>query len=89
MRLDPNVRIDRFESSAGAVNLRRADAIRGVQQLSLEVRQLHAVRIDDAQPTDAGSHQVQRRWGTKAAGADDEHGCLPEALLSCHADTGQ
>ena len=60
-----------------------------MQQLSLEVRQLHAVRVDDPQPTDAGSHEVQRRWGTKATSADDKHGCLPETLLSCHADAGQ
>src|SRR4029079_16786303 len=52
---------DRLDRGLGGVDLGLADAVDGVQDLALEVRDVDGVGVDDAQRADAGGGQVDGR----------------------------
>ena len=58
---------------AGRLGLRHADAIRGVEDLPLQVRVVDDVLVDDADRADAGRGQVQAGGRAEAARADHQH----------------
>ena len=79
-----NIRIDFFDAVAGAVELLAADIFRSVQNLALQVREVHDVEIDKAHGANACGGQVKSDWRAQSACADAEHLCGLEALLALH-----
>ena len=73
MRLDPHHGVDGARRLCRRLRLRLADPIGGMGDLALQVRQLHAVVVDDADRADAGGGQIQRERRAKPAGADHQH----------------
>jgi hypothetical protein len=59
-----------------------------MQDLALKVRGIDAVVVDDADPADAGSGQIQRRRRPEAARADQEDARLQQPLLAVDPDLG-
>ena len=77
MLLNPHARIDRQRRLRRRACLRRADAISGVGDLALQVRQLHRVVIDDADAADPGRGEVEHKRRAKPARAHHQHArCL-------------
>ena len=73
MRLDPHLGVDRARRLGRRLRLRRADPRGGVGDLPLQVGQLHAVVVDDADRADAGRGQIEHQRRAQPAGADDQH----------------
>ena len=66
------------------LRLELADAVGGVGDLALQVRQLQPVVVDDADGANAGGGEIQRERRAKPAGADHQHAgglqlCLADA----------
>ena len=59
-----------------------------VDDLALQVGLVDLVELRDAERADARRGQVEQRRAAQAAGADDEHLGVLEALLPGHADVG-
>src|SRR3989338_5237245 len=57
-----------------------------VDDLRLEVGEVHCVEVDDAKPSDAGGGKIQAEWRTQTAGADQQDLGLHELLLALNAD---
>ena len=58
-----------------------------VQQLALQVAQLHEVTVDDQEVTNAGARQQVDHGRPEGPAADDEDAARPEARLSFGADS--
>ena len=54
-----------------------------MDDLSLEVRQVHDVAVDESQGANAGRSQVQSRRRTEAAGTDDQNARLSDFFAPC------
>ena len=63
-----------------------ADVCVGVDHLSLEVRALDDVVVDDRELADAGRREVLDDRGAEAARTDDERAALEEARLAVRPD---
>jgi hypothetical protein len=85
---DLHVGVERFQGLSRGLGLRLADAVRRVQDLSLQVRRIDDVRVDDAERPHARGGEVQRRGRPEAAGADEEHLAAKQLLLPGLADLG-
>ena len=57
-----------------------------MDDLPLQVRQRHAVVIDNAERADARSRQILQHRRAEPAGADDEHAGALQLLLAGPAD---
>ncbi len=55
-----------------------------MQQLALQIRELHAIRIDQSERADAGSREIKRGRRTEAARADAKHARSFQAPLAGH-----
>ena len=53
-----------------------------MDDLSLKVREINRVAVDNADCSDACSGEIKRRGGAEPAGAEDEDAALEELLLS-------
>ena len=73
----------------GRVDLRDADAVGGVDDLALEVREVDHVVVDDAERADAGRREVERGRRAEAAGAEQEDLRVEQLLLALDADLGE
>ena len=62
-------------------HFRRADGIRAIENLPLQVGEVYFVGIGDGQLADAACGKVKRRGTTEAAGADDERMRRAQPLL--------
>ena len=59
-----------------------------VDDLAVDVAQLHNISVHNAQPPHARSRQVQRRRRAQPARTDDEHGAAAQAGLRCRGVWG-
>ncbi len=89
VRRDADVRVDREQPVLRGIELRAADVRRPVQNLPLQVAEVHDVEIDDADRADAGCGEIHRDRRSQAAGADAEDLRGLELLLPQHADFRQ
>ena len=78
-------RLDRFRRRA---HLRLTEPRGRVDDLSLQVRLVDDVRVDDAELADAGGGEVERRGRAEAPRADQEHPRFEQLELSFLADLG-
>ena len=62
-------------------HFRRADGIRAIENLPLQVGEVDLVRIGDGELADAARGKVERRGTTQAAGADDKRVRRAQPLL--------
>jgi hypothetical protein len=72
VRLDRDVRVDVEQRLDGACRLGLAEPARGMDDLTLQVRQAHDVVVDDAKRADAGGGEIHERRSAEPAGADDQ-----------------
>src|SRR5690606_11428593 len=86
---DLNVRIERREPGARGVHLRFRDARGLVQHLALQIRDVDAIVVDDAERADAARREIQRRGRAEPAGTDDENARAFELLLPRDPDFAQ
>ena len=82
MRPHLDQRIEGPEARSGGSDLGHADIGLCVQHLALQVPDVDGVEIDDAERADTGRRQVERRWRTQSAAADDQHTCGLQFLLA-------
>ena len=66
-----------------------ADALGGVDDLALEVRDVDDVVVDDADRADAGGGEIERDRRAESAGAEQQHLAVEQALLAARADLRQ
>ena len=59
--------------AARALDLGPADALGRMNDLALQVGEIHDIVIDDAERADSGRRQVEQQRRAEAAGADHEH----------------
>ena len=52
-----------------------------MEDLALEVRDVHDVEVDDADGPDAGRREVERRGRPEPAGADEQHAPVEQPRL--------
>ena len=67
----------------------RADGIRAVENLPLQVGEVDLVGVGEGQAADAGGGEVERRGAAEAAGADDQRARRPQPLLALDPDLGK
>jgi hypothetical protein len=60
-----------------------------VKDLTLEVRPIDDVGVDDPEVADARGREVHRDRRAEPAGADDQHARLLESALTICADAGK
>ena len=70
----------------GGVDLGDAHALRRVDHLALQVRQVDLVVVDDAERADAGRGEVQGRGRAEPSGAQQQHLRVEQLLLALDAD---
>ena len=59
-----------------------------MDDLTLQVRVVDDVGVDDAERADTGRREIERRRGAEPAGADQEHARVEQLLLALLADLG-
>src|SRR5690606_22952915 len=84
--LDAHLGVEPVERTRRLVHLAPPDALRTVEDLPLEVREVDFVGIRDGEPADSGRGEVERRRAAEAARADDERTGGAQPLLSLYAD---
>src|SRR5690606_33927047 len=86
-----DVGVDLAEARGGAFQLRFADPGLAVEDLPLEVRAVHDVRVDQSDPSHARGGEVERGGRSEPAGADAQDGGGSEAQLprGPHAGDGK
>ena len=68
------------------LDLRSADVVVVVEDLSLQVAEVDDVVVDEADGADARQRQVERHRRAEPAGADDQHPGCHELALADAAD---
>jgi hypothetical protein len=86
---DVHVGIERLDLLLAGQDLGTADIRRVMDDLTLEIAQVHDIAIDEPDRADSGGCQVQGCRRTKASGADHEHLRLNDLLLSFSPDLGK
>jgi hypothetical protein len=86
---DINVGVQRVQGDARCFHLRRANGIRAVENLPLQVGEVDLVRVGERQLADAACGQVDGRRAAKAAGADDQRVRGTQPLLALDPDFGE
>jgi len=86
IRLHRHVWVDGGDGFGRRFDLRHADVAGAVNDLTLQVRQVHHIIIDDADRADAGGRQIHRGRRSQTARADDQHSRGEQLLLSAYAD---
>ena len=86
---DRHLGVDGGDPAGGRFHLGRADVGGAVQDLALQVGEIHRVGVGDAEHAHSGRRQVQGRRRSQSAGADDQDLGPPDAQLPCDADLGQ
>src|SRR5438552_6469513 len=85
---DLHIGIERLERLTRRIRLRRAEALRRVNDLALQVGRVDDVRVDDAERSHARGGEVERGGRPETAGADEEHLAAKELLLPGLTDLG-
>ena len=86
---DLDVRIDAGEGVPSRFGLGPADVPGAMNDLALQVREVHHIEIHQAEFADARRRQVEGNWRAEAAGPDAEHAGRANFLLALEADLGQ
>ena len=86
---DLDVRVERGDRRLGRVDLRRADRLRRVDDLALQVGEVDLVVVDDAERADARGGEVERGRGAEPAGAEQQHLGVEQLGLALGADLGE
>jgi hypothetical protein len=60
-----------------------------IKNLALEIADLDAIAVSENQVADASTGQIQRRYRTKAANADDQRCGIAQQLLAVDAHLAQ
>ena len=89
VRDDLDVGVERQQPLARGKGLGLAQLGRAEQHLSLQVREVHVVKVRQPQPADAGGSQIERCRGPEAARADHEHRGRLQTSLARSADFRQ
>ena len=76
----------RTETAEAAIRDGHADAVAGMGDLALQVGQVDAVVIDDAERADPGRREVEEERRAEPAGADDEDARGEQLRLTLLAD---
>src|SRR5437899_4511857 len=84
--LDIDVRIDLRDPLSRHFDFLATDVLRAVQYLSLEIRLVDHVEVDDPEAANPRRAQILRERDPEAARADDQGGRLFELQLSRHPD---
>ncbi len=84
-----HVRIQIGQPRLGRLELRVTERGGAVDDLPLQVGEVHDVEVDDADRSHAGRGQIERERRAQAARADGEHARRLELALALHADLGQ
>src|SRR5712664_322601 len=69
--------------------LRPADVLRAVQDLSLEISDIDVVEVHEAERADPRGGEIERRRRPEPARADQQDACGLEFLLSVNPDIGE
>ena len=88
VRDDRHVRVERGERLAGALDLLLADAVVGVDDLALEVREVDDVEVDDPDRPHACGREIQGGRRAEPARADQQHLRAEQLRLALRADLG-
>ena len=59
---------------------------KAVDDLTLQVRKIDFVRIDNTDRSDTGCGKIHRCRSTKSTGSDDQHFAIQQLFLAFHAD---
>ena len=59
-----------------------------MNNLSLQVRVIHHIEIDESERAHPGCAKIKRQWGSQATRADTEHTRRFQLLLALHAHLG-
>ena len=89
MGLDLHLGVDGGERGARALDLGHADAVRGVDDLALQVGEIDRVVVDDADAPDARGGEVHQHGRAEPARADHQHARGQQLLLALAAELGQ
>ncbi len=85
---DLHIGVERFQRLARGLGLWLADALRRMQDLSLEVRRVDDVGVDDAERPDAGRREVERCRRPEATRTDEQDLAPKELQLTGFAHFG-
>ena len=78
---DACVRVDALDGTRRGLHLRRAHRLQVVDDLALQIGEIHAVVIHQVQIADAGGGEIQRRRRTQAAQPHHQRPCAEQRLL--------
>jgi hypothetical protein len=81
-----NVRVQAAQPVGRGAQLGPAHVVRAVEDLPLEVAEVHGIEVDETERADAGGGQIERRGGSQPTGADAEHARGLESPLPVDAD---
>src|SRR5207245_2318728 len=82
-------RIDGPDLLGRTLQLGAADVVRGVDDLTLKICEVHHVEVDETEGTDASGGKVKGERRAETACTDAQYACSFEPLLPFHADLGQ
>lgn len=83
---DLDLRINLLQGLPARLDLGLADALCGVQNLTLQVGEVHLIIINQRNLADTCASEVKRGGRPEATGTDNERMCLVDFLLSIDAD---
>ena len=84
--IDLDVGVDGFHLLLGALDLRTPHILREMDDLSLEVAQIHDIAVDNADRSYTGSSEIHGGRGSEATRTDDKHFGVEDLLLTLQAD---
>jgi hypothetical protein len=83
---DLHVGIERVDGILSAIQLRSANVLSAVQKLALKVGQINAVKVDDAELSNARCGEVHRCWRSQPSSSYKQHFGGKQLFLSCASD---
>src|ERR1700730_3029361 len=86
MAYDLDVRIDLRDRLSSGSQLGASDILGAMNHLALEIREVHNVKINDAQSADACRGEIKREGRAQSAGPDTEYLGSLQPELTLHAD---
>jgi hypothetical protein len=84
--LDSDVGIEVFEALLRGDEFGSADVFLAIEDLSLEVRRIDDIEVDESDPADPGSGEIECRRTAEPPRTDDEDGTVLETVLAPDAD---
>ena len=84
--IDLNFGVQIVQATGGGFDFRAANVAGAEQDLALEIGEIHAIEIDEADASNARGGEIQAEWRSKTAGANAQNFGLLELQLPVHAD---